>query len=117
MKLRLRCTVAAALMVYSTVNVVVGAAHHHGTEPGGWISAAASDPNLATQEPADDEHDDDDEDEACLICNVLHLAQKPPAVFQVEVTSVLTGIAVFAAPIIRSYPLQSNAHSRAPPLS
>ena len=84
---------SSALIVYMTINVVVGALHHHGHEENTSALATASitDPELFTSEPADDDHDDDDED--CLVCNVLHLAQKPPGIVHVNVGIILAGAA------------------------
>jgi hypothetical protein len=110
-------TTGSALIVYLTINVVVGALHHHVPDENtsGLATASISDPELFTPEPTEDDHDDDDE--GCVVCSVLHLAQKPPGMIHMDAGIILAGAAPATEPIIRTYPLQSATRSRAPPLS
>jgi hypothetical protein len=104
------------LIVYLTINVIGAALHHHGPEESssGWMTALVTDPEELTEEPGDDDDDDHNED-SCLVCSVLHLAQNPPTVIHVQAVAGMTGDAVSAAAVSRSYPLQSATRSRAPP--
>jgi hypothetical protein len=111
--LRCRLVCTTALATYLVVHVFAGVLHHHGTT------------NLPAQMPAADTtclqaqttgSADNDEEESCLLCSVLHLAQIPPTVLHVEISTALSGEALPAIAIIRRHPLETATYSRGPPL-
>jgi hypothetical protein len=59
---------------------------------------------------------ENDEAESRFLSSVLHLAQVPPTVFQVEAITARDGEAYLATASIRPYPPETATHSRGPPL-
>src|SRR5437763_10846755 len=89
----------AALAIYVGLNVGAAALHHHHHEATEHEPAGVA--VLQIQPPGDS----DDGEDTCLLCNVLHLAQTPPALTQVEIATAAAGQPIPATPLIRPYPV------------
>jgi hypothetical protein len=104
----------AALAGYLAVHVFACALHHHhGMENRPASLLAACEAGLQIQAAGTAEND---QEETCLLCSVLHSAQSAPTTCHFEAVAALVGKAFSTVAIIRPYPIETVAHSRAPPL-
>jgi hypothetical protein len=108
-----RLIAIAALTLYSGVYVGAAALHHH-QGPDQQLGSDPSASHFGIQFRPSDLGDDDDHDH-CVLCTVLHLAQRLPDSAHVSYFASLTSKALSACPLFQPQPFAAATRARSPP--